>query len=734
MYDQITTAIEQGRNIFITGPAGTGKSYTLDLLKQDYDMIVTASTGAAAVNVGGTTIHSFAGIGLADKPVDEILERINPYVEKRIQRCGILAVDEVSMLNAETLNLLNEVFQAVRYSEAPFGGVQMIFFGDFLQLPPVQGGFAFESGAWADAAPKVFHMTTVYRQEDAAFLDILHRARFGQMDDAAVAALSQTQLNGSAVNLFALNAPADRYNMNQLQRLKGKMHSFPAFDDGLPALLKNCITPASLWVKEGARVMLTINLNVGLGLVNGSMGTVIQIKDGTVKVQFDNGMVMELGRETVCKVTQGKKVLATRIQYPLRLAWAISIHKCVGLNTLIETENGLQRIGKTENIKMIATPDGPKECSGTVFNPEMSGLRITTEKGYTIEITDDHGMNVEGTRVAGKDIKVGDKLTLVCGSCIPESDRQHLPQVPRCDVRCKEYKVPEFVNEDFAEFLGLLVADGTLYKMGFRMAKRHQDVSERFRELCSKLFGYEPITFHKLGAYHVEVNSSCLSSWLKLIGGVEPNKKAIPNCILESSVSLQRKFLRGLFEDGSVNVRGDSFSHIEWSTKSEQMSSDVQVMLLRSGIVSSRAFYKNCWRVNIYGKDAARFRDTIGFISSFKHDRLATAGNHHKKRGVVTTKHLHLRVKSIEKIVMESACVEVFDGHRFIQNGFDGFNSQGMTLDHVRVDMDGIFEYGQAYVALSRAKRIEGLEVRNLIKSGVKAHPAAVEFYRGIEE
>jgi len=186
-YDKVTSSINSGKNIFITGAAGTGKSYILNKLKQDFpEMEVTATTGAAAVNVGGVTIHSWAGIGIGDRPA-AILTRIMKYdVVERIRSCKLLAIDEISMLDDTMLDLLDETLAQVRGQDAPFGGIQIIVIGDFLQLPPVSRKnenktFCFDSVAWESAGFTNIVLTHIYRQEDINFLSILKNVRHGNI-------------------------------------------------------------------------------------------------------------------------------------------------------------------------------------------------------------------------------------------------------------------------------------------------------------------------------------------------------------------------------------------------------------------------------------------------------------------------------------------------------------------------------------------------------------------------
>ena len=161
----IINAIRAKHNVCVTGAAGTGKSFVLEMIKEHFPNVhITASTGVAAVNVGGVTIHSWAGIGNASLPVEEIVRFINSgpgtKIRRQLKKAKLLAIDEISMISASVFNLLDQVFQKVRGNENPFGGIQLVILGDFFQLPPVSKDqsveFCFSSDVWEEADFKVF--------------------------------------------------------------------------------------------------------------------------------------------------------------------------------------------------------------------------------------------------------------------------------------------------------------------------------------------------------------------------------------------------------------------------------------------------------------------------------------------------------------------------------------------------------------------------------------------------
>ncbi len=337
MYNKILALIAENKNIFITGSAGTGKSYILNQLQQALpNLYVTASTGVAAINVSGSTIHSFAGIGIGTKPAAQIAYSMRHEQRFKIATCKQLAIDEISMLSAETFDLINHVFKILKHTNNPFGGIQLIVIGDFLQLPPVakdgkEVKFAFESEAWKEANYVPIHLEKQYRQNDDNFLADLNKIRFGEEIE-----MLSTSNHDEALHLFALNRPADEYNKAQLQKIKSQIHHFEAKDSGekyhIEMINKNCLVPKNLYLKVGARVMLLINKFIDYGLINGSIGNVTGISSSIITVEFDNGKRLDLGYETVAKIMDGKFERASRLQIPLRLAYAISIHKAQGIS------------------------------------------------------------------------------------------------------------------------------------------------------------------------------------------------------------------------------------------------------------------------------------------------------------------------------------------------------------------------------------------------------------------
>jgi hypothetical protein len=399
--------------------------------------------------------------------------------------------------------------------------------------------------------------------------------------------------------------------------------------------------------------------------------------------------------------------------------YALTVHKCVDPTTLVETPNGLVRAGDLASAGEVATPTGRAAYRNVVSNPVGPMLNIKTRDGYSLRVTPDHGVDVwspdEGyVRTEAHLVKAGDTLRLRLGAEFDGIDSV-LPVGRPQDVRAKIHKLPTTCGEDEAEFFGLMVADGTLYKKGFRLAKRHEDVANRFDELCRKLFGVEPKRFFTLGAYHVEVPSVFLAAWLRDVGGMNPKAKAVPACVLSSRLHVQARFLRGVFEDGTVNLNGDVLDHVEFTAVYEELRRAVRTMLLRFGIVAGETLSHPA-SMYLYGQYARKFGDEIGFVSRFKQERLLQAPvpegtkytlplrrdetDCNKRRKLAVQRHRadarmadrvpfhHSDVASVTSYLGPSVCVEVPEGHQFLQDGFCGWNSQGSGWSDVLVYYD----------------------------------------------
>ncbi|MFA6475311.1 MAG: PIF1 family ATP-dependent DNA helicase [Patescibacteria group bacterium] len=359
-----TTALEylqSGRNVFLTGPAGSGKTFLLNDFIQwakqaGKKIAVTASSGIAATHLGGTTIHSWSGLGIADRISEYTLDGLTqkPHLLTRFNNTDILIIDEISMFDADRLDSVDIILRTIRNTAAPFGGIQVVLSGDFFQLPPITRDnkpvkFAFESHIWNDLNLVVCYLDLVYRQSDDPLLTILQDIRRNAVTEATIEQL-QARLDEpmpdhlTPTRLYTHNIDVDTVNMAELNKLPGEQKHFQMTSTGkkdqVAQLKKYCLAPEELAVKKGAAIMCIKN-NPKSGYVNGTLGTVIDFDNDSVEIQTAQKKVIRLYPESWIIEHDGKKI-AQICQLPLRLAWAITVHKSQGM-TLDEVEVDLSK-------------------------------------------------------------------------------------------------------------------------------------------------------------------------------------------------------------------------------------------------------------------------------------------------------------------------------------------------------------------------------------------------------
>lgn len=356
--------LKNGHNVFLTGPAGSGKTYLLNsfiayLKQQRISYAVTASTGIAATHLGGRTIHSWSGIGIkehmTEKDVQKMLKK--PLMRQRLTKTDILIIDEVSMLHAHQLDLINKILRYARNSWEPFGGMQVVLAGDFFQLPPVKksGGdrsvqFVNQSQTWKDMDLRVCYLSEQYRQTGDALTQILSDIRTKSVTERTYALLEEIGMRDvdhmqEYTKLYTHNMSVDTVNEKELQKISGRSYKYRMVSDGndklVEALKNGCLAPEELVLKKGALVMFVRN-NFDHGYVNGTVGTVVDFdEDHMPIVETRDGEEIVVGPETWMIEEDGAD-LASIKQLPLRLAWAITIHKSQGM-TLNAAEIDLRR-------------------------------------------------------------------------------------------------------------------------------------------------------------------------------------------------------------------------------------------------------------------------------------------------------------------------------------------------------------------------------------------------------
>ncbi|MBI4138004.1 MAG: AAA family ATPase [Candidatus Wildermuthbacteria bacterium] len=361
---QALAILKTGANVFLTGEPGSGKTHTVQayasyLKSHGIEPAITASTGIAATHLGGITIHSWSGIGIKSALDAYDLDRISStkYIASRVQKTKVLVIDEVSMLSPQTLDMVDAVCREIKQNTLAFGGMQIVFVGDFFQLPPIvkenaakprqtlfgetNGRFAYDAPSWKQAKPIVCYLTEQHRQDDSDFLSILLAIRRNIFAPHHLSLLSarkilERETPKTAPKLFSHNADVDMVNSEILEKLPHEARVFNMNTEGIPALAdilkKGCLSPETLCLKIGAEVMFTKN-NPKEGFVNGTLGLVEAFHEdsGYPVVKTRNGLRLEV-MPAEWAIEEDGKTKARVTQLPLRLAWAITVHKSQGMS------------------------------------------------------------------------------------------------------------------------------------------------------------------------------------------------------------------------------------------------------------------------------------------------------------------------------------------------------------------------------------------------------------------
>jgi len=343
--------LKTGANVFLTGEPGAGKTYTINefvryLRQHSIEPSITASTGIAATHIHGMTIHSWSGIGIKDTLTEFDLDHLaqNKTLHTRISKSKVLIIDEISMLSARTFAMVDMVCRVIKGNSESFGGIQIVCVGDFFQLPPVSRGtrekFAFESEAWSDARFITCYLDSQHRQEDETYLRILNAIRRDEFDEDNLETLgdrliTRETMPENVTKLFPHNVDVDKINTAELQKIDAPEQTFVMTSKGrdllVASLKKSCLSPERLTIKLGATVMFTKN-NSMENYVNGTLATVIGFDPLTSNpiVETINGRKITV-TPLDWSIEEDGKVRASITQLPLRLAWAITVHKSQGM-------------------------------------------------------------------------------------------------------------------------------------------------------------------------------------------------------------------------------------------------------------------------------------------------------------------------------------------------------------------------------------------------------------------
>jgi len=418
--------MKAGKNVFLTGSAGAGKTYTLNqyiryLRARKIPVAVTASTGIASTHINGMTIHAWSGLGLKKAMTKNDLQAIGEkkHIKEHLEKTKVLIIDEISMLHRNQLDAINDILQFIRQRKEPFGGLQVIFCGDFFQLPPVgepeetnRDKFAFMSDAWVKAAPVICYISEQHRQKGDNLDKILNEIRTGAVEENSMQLLRMASKNvlGDVPKLYTHNADVERINAAEMEKLDVRSMYFTAEKKGNPKLLEmlmsNVRTDEKLELKLGARVMFIKN-NFERGYINGSLGTLVEFTtEATPVVELKDGKRIFCEKEKWAIEDEKGNALASFEQYPLRAAWAITIHKSQGmtldaaeidLSSTFEKGQGYVAISRVRSLEGLYL----KGFNNLAL--ELDALALKADKRFR-ELSDDAELNLSDEQLYAENL------------------------------------------------------------------------------------------------------------------------------------------------------------------------------------------------------------------------------------------------------------------------------------------------------------------------------------------
>lgn len=344
--------LKMGYNCYVTGAAGSGKTHLLNeyvkfLKNKGVEVGVTASTGIAATHMGGMTIHSWSGLGIADTLTEYDLEELETkkYLQDRLKSTQVLIIDEISMLHHYRFDLVERIARHLKRNSLPFGGMQIILCGDFFQLPPVsragdlESFFSYKSETWKKLNLKICYLEEQYRHKDDKILKVLNEIRKNCVSEESLFHLKSCFDRNLTDEIYPTklhthNIDVDSINDAELNKLPGQIYVFNMESKGrrplVDALKKSCLAPDMLRLKKGARVMFVKN-NFDEGYANGTLGKVIECSSMGPKIMLASGKIIVPEKVSWVVEEEGKRKAMIE-QYPLRLAWAITVHKSQGMS------------------------------------------------------------------------------------------------------------------------------------------------------------------------------------------------------------------------------------------------------------------------------------------------------------------------------------------------------------------------------------------------------------------
>lgn len=350
-------AVKRGDNVFITGEAGSGKTfivkYIINYLRTKFKnnlLGITATTGIAAKLLGGKTLHSLLGLPIGNLDIEKFKIHLNykKYLVAKWKKLKVLLIDEISMLSADLFELIDNVARFIKKKNIPFGGIQMVLVGDFFQLSPVNGDFCFKSKIWKKTIACNILLKNNYRQKDDVYSRICNEFRTNSLTDDTINLLEKISSknftlpkkhhNMRPTSLFCTNKNVDKMNYLELERLDTEEKTFASVDSHDALVCDKMFNiQSTIVLKVGAQVMLLKNLTDEL--CNGSIGIVCVLNDDSVIVDFYGVGKVKISYESFESIDEVKDCIVTRKQIPLTLSYALTMHKSQGQSiSLLEVD------------------------------------------------------------------------------------------------------------------------------------------------------------------------------------------------------------------------------------------------------------------------------------------------------------------------------------------------------------------------------------------------------------
>lgn len=818
-FEKCLDIIDQRKHVFITGDAGTGKSTLLKYFasKTKKRIVILAPTGVAAVNIGGQTIHSFFRF-----PPKPLTENNIPSVDKKY--CGIykhldaIVIDEVSMVRADMMDAMNIFLRMHVDANRPFGGKQMIMFGDLNQLPPVvsddvekemmkdryKSKYFFDAQVFKDCSFEKMSLSKVYRQKDKDFIRILNKIKTKSIATQDIDFLNGLTHNNfivddETITLCSTNALADHINTVSLNSVPGAEYKFEGKVIG-KFNPKFCNADEIIHVKKNCRIMILIN-DPEKRWHNGSVGILEDFTDKEIVVNI-RGKTYKIPpheykfhkyRYNPLDQSISAEAVGTFTQFPIRLAYAITIHKCIEENQLIHTKRGLIPIKSAQIGDHVLTHTGEyKKILNVIHSGYKKCYEILTKSGLSLKATKQHPLAIpNGDFKEIKYLKIGDKILNVFDQSEVVFDHTDYPP-----------------NILLSYFIGYCIGDGSYngsskkdkYRIEIIFNKKEKNNLNHISKLLDQLLPKYDANYHidydlkNRNVHRIRIHCKKFREFLENKGllYVKKQNKSIPISILESKDLMKKAYcIAGLWDsDGSCDLNQLRLNNI-----SRKMLSETQLMLSEFGIGSTirpqstttNTKHKS-YVLRIVNDDINKFKTYIPIICDHKVNNLKSLCDRFavKKRSqywikyiddqmvsdIILSKLKHYyglrndtkffsnhRIKKIaektsnknyinyykkiwrddiiEDIKDIGICpvydIEVEDDHSFVSQGFGCHNSQGKTFDKVNIDIGrGAFAHGQLYVALSRCTSLEGINLTKKIHiSDIIYDRRIIEFMRG---